>query len=294
MADTERRRGERADLDGLARIERHQRVVGELVLLDLVAEQAACQGRGVDRHAGELGQDVGQAADVVLVGVGDQERLDHVAAVLEVCDVGHDEVDAEHLLLGEHQAAVDDHDLVAVLEDGHVLADLADAAEWQDAQDLLVSLTVRSLIRTAPAVARWPRHEAVATTVAGLDATSHLRRAPSGSGLRGLVGTARSRARPGALRRLPGPYLLPAGSAMSAVPRGRTRRGARARCDQHLGQADHVDQHRFLEAAAGAARRRGGTWRRSLRPVRRSRDRPDRAVPCTAEMRAPGMNVWRE
>ena len=53
-----------------------ERVVVELVLLDLVAEEAAGERRGVDRHARELRQDVRQAADVVLVGVGDEERLD--------------------------------------------------------------------------------------------------------------------------------------------------------------------------------------------------------------------------
>ena len=62
----------------VARLERQERVVVELVLLDLVAEQAARQRRGVDGHARELGQDVRQAADVVLVGVGDEERLDLV------------------------------------------------------------------------------------------------------------------------------------------------------------------------------------------------------------------------
>ena len=60
------------DVDLVARLERDQRVVVELVLLDLVAEQAAGQGRGVDRHARELGQHVRQGADVVLVGVGDR------------------------------------------------------------------------------------------------------------------------------------------------------------------------------------------------------------------------------
>ena len=108
------------------------RVVVELVLLDLVAEQAAGERRGVDRHARELRQDVRQGADVVLVGVGDQERLDVGLALLEVGDVGDDEVDPEHLLVGEHQAAVDDDDVVAVLEHVHVLADLADAAERDD------------------------------------------------------------------------------------------------------------------------------------------------------------------
>ena len=76
VADPERDDRERPDRDLVARLEGEERVVVELVLLDLVAEQAAGQGRGVDRHARELGQDVRQAADVVLVGVGDEERLD--------------------------------------------------------------------------------------------------------------------------------------------------------------------------------------------------------------------------
>ena len=126
-----------AQLDRVAGLEREERVVAELVLLDLGAQQATRQRRGVDGHAGELGQDVGQAADVVLVGVGDDEGLDLLALVAQVVDVGHDEVDAVHLLLGEHQAAVDDDDLVGVLEDRHVLADLADAAQRDDPQDLL-------------------------------------------------------------------------------------------------------------------------------------------------------------
>ena len=78
MADPERHDVERADVDLVAGLEREDRVVVELVLLDLVAEQAAGQGAGVDRHARELGQDEGQRADVVLVGVGDEERPDLV------------------------------------------------------------------------------------------------------------------------------------------------------------------------------------------------------------------------
>ena len=62
----------------VARLEREQRVVVELVLLDLVAQQAAGERARVHGDARELGQHVGQAADVVLVGVGDQERADLV------------------------------------------------------------------------------------------------------------------------------------------------------------------------------------------------------------------------
>ena len=144
VADAEGGRVEVAQLHRLAGLQRQQRVVAELVLLDLVAQQPARQRGGVDGHAGELRQDVGQPAHVVLVGVGDEEGLDALALVPQVGDVGHHEVDAEHLLVGEHQAAVDDDDLVAELEDRHVLADLADAAERDDAQDLLRGLEVRA------------------------------------------------------------------------------------------------------------------------------------------------------
>ena len=102
------------------------------MLLDLDPEQPAGEGRGVDGHAREVRQDVRQPADVVLVGVGDQERPDVGLALAEVGDVGDDEVDAEHLLVGEHQAAVDDDDVVAVLDDVHVLADLPHPAERDD------------------------------------------------------------------------------------------------------------------------------------------------------------------
>ena len=78
VADPERDRGERPDLQLVARLHGDQRVVVELVLLDLVAQQAARQGAGVDRDARELRQHVRQAADVVLVGVGDQEGPDLV------------------------------------------------------------------------------------------------------------------------------------------------------------------------------------------------------------------------
>ena len=83
---------------------------------------------------GNSGSTYGQAADVVLVGVRDQERPDLGAVLLEVRDVGDDEVDAEHLLVREHEPAVDDDDVVAVLEHVAVLADLPYPAERDDAE----------------------------------------------------------------------------------------------------------------------------------------------------------------
>ena len=71
---------------------------------------------------------------MVLVGVGEHDRVDQVEAALEVAEVGQDQVDARLVGLGEQDAAVDDEQAAVVLEDGHVAADLAEAAEGDGAQ----------------------------------------------------------------------------------------------------------------------------------------------------------------
>ncbi len=83
---------------------------------------------------GQLAQHPGQRAEMVLVAVRDDDRLDVARALAQVGEVGQDEVDADHLGRREAQPDVDDDDPLVVLDDGHVLADLPQAAEGQDAQ----------------------------------------------------------------------------------------------------------------------------------------------------------------
>ena len=69
---------------------------------------------------------------MVLVPVGEHDRVDVVLAIAQVGEVREHEVDAELVRRGEHQAGVHDHYAAAVLDDHHVLADLAETAEGQD------------------------------------------------------------------------------------------------------------------------------------------------------------------
>ena len=69
---------------------------------------------------------------MVLVAVRQDDGVD--AAVAQVADVREDGVHAEVLVAREGEPGVDDDDLVAVLVDGHVLPDLAEAAERDDAE----------------------------------------------------------------------------------------------------------------------------------------------------------------
>ena len=92
-------------------------------------ERQRCRDHGVDV---DLAQEVGQAADMVLVAVREDDRAN--APPFEVADVREQEVDAEVLVARERETRVDDDHLSPGLVDRHVLADLAEAAERDDPQ----------------------------------------------------------------------------------------------------------------------------------------------------------------
>ena len=109
----------------------------EPVLGELASDQAEGQLRADQREVGALAEQVRDGADVVLVGVGEHHRLDLAEAAVQVGEVGQDQVHPRLVGLGEQHPAVHDEQPPGVLEHGHVPADLAEAAEPDDAQSAL-------------------------------------------------------------------------------------------------------------------------------------------------------------
>ena len=71
---------------------------------------------------------------MVFVAVGEHDAA-HVLAVLdEIGDVGDDDIDAEQFGFGEHEAGVDDDNVVAPANGHAVHAEFAEAAEGNDLQ----------------------------------------------------------------------------------------------------------------------------------------------------------------
>ena len=99
--------------------------------LQLVADEAAGQAGAVDGQV-ELLQQVGDAADVILVAVGDEQTLDLILVLHHEGHVGDDHIDAEHIVIREDEAAVHDDHITAALIDRHVLAHFAEAAQRID------------------------------------------------------------------------------------------------------------------------------------------------------------------
>ena len=111
---------------------RGQPVLGELGLHQRQGQLGADQG-----DVGPLPEQVRHRADVVLVGVRQDQRLDLVQAAVEVAEVRQDQVHAGLVGLGEQHPAVDDQQPVVVFEDGHVPTDLAEAAQRDNAQTVV-------------------------------------------------------------------------------------------------------------------------------------------------------------
>ena len=123
---------ERSGADFLAGRQLGQRCAAKLVLIQLRTDHAHREHPSInDPGEADLPQHVGERAHMVLVTVSEDDRLDVFGPVTQVFEVGKNEVDAEHFRSRKHQAGVDHHDLAAVLDDHHVLADFPQSAEGE-------------------------------------------------------------------------------------------------------------------------------------------------------------------
>ncbi len=103
----------------------------ETRLLDPTPRQLDGELGPVDRDV-EVLEEVGESPDMVLVAMGQDHALDVPRPGGEPCPVGKHQVDAEHVLLGEHQPTVDECDLAVDLHCGTVAADLPETTEKGD------------------------------------------------------------------------------------------------------------------------------------------------------------------
>ena len=112
----------------------------DAVFFELVLDKGEGEVAAVDLDLVQPVLDqIGQAADVVLVAVREHDALDLVGVFVDVRKVRRDQIDARRLVCREHSAAIDDEDVVAILDRGHVLAYLPHSAQKDDFELFVVS-----------------------------------------------------------------------------------------------------------------------------------------------------------
>ena len=111
----------------------HDRAPGGTSIVQLNRDQSMGQSRGVYRHI-YLRQYKGKGSDVILMSVGDQDRLDPIGPLHKIGNVGDNQIDPRHIVVRKLDPAVDNDDVVAALQGHHVLTDLPQSAQGNDSQ----------------------------------------------------------------------------------------------------------------------------------------------------------------
>ena len=136
MIHTDETDAEAADIDDVALHDGMEHRGVDAVLFETSLEDAEREARAVDRNA-DLLEHIRQRADMILMAVREHDGLDLVAVLEEIRDIRNHEIDAEHILLGEHQAGINEQDLILIADDRHILANLSQTAERNDLQFLI-------------------------------------------------------------------------------------------------------------------------------------------------------------
>ena len=101
-------------------LDRHHSQIGlDSELVDPAPGQLHAEPGPVDRDV-DHSQEVGEGPNMVLMTVGDDDALHVTGTLHQPRPIRKDEVDPEHVLLGEHQTAVDQRDLAVYLDGGAV------------------------------------------------------------------------------------------------------------------------------------------------------------------------------
>ena len=108
-------------------------LLGQPLLLELAGDQAGGEGRRVERNA-EIGGEIGDGADMVLMAVGQDDAEQIVAILLDEGQVGEDQLDPGIGRVGEGHAEIDHDPLAVAAVEIDVHADLARAAEREEEQ----------------------------------------------------------------------------------------------------------------------------------------------------------------
>ncbi len=122
---------EAAQADNLARLHRDGCILRDAVLTQLVFNQGKGQPGAIDRRL-QFVKDIGGGADMVLMAMGKYKSPHPLLIGNQVTDIGNDQVNPQHIFLGENGAAVHDNNVLTIFKHGDVLSDFINSPKRQD------------------------------------------------------------------------------------------------------------------------------------------------------------------
>ena len=105
----------------------------ELMLFQFQLNNTSGQTRGVD-GAVELLHSIGNASNMIFMAMR-QEHTAYLVLILDkICHICNNQINTVHFIIREAKAAVNDDDVLAVFQHGHIFSDLVQTAKRDNFQ----------------------------------------------------------------------------------------------------------------------------------------------------------------
>jgi hypothetical protein len=108
-------------------------VIKQAVLVEFVLNICERELGAPDRNV-QFGKHPGQRPDVIFVAMREKDAANFVPVLGEVGNIGDDNIDAQQFGFGEHEAGVDDNNVICPTNRHAVHSELAESAERYDLQ----------------------------------------------------------------------------------------------------------------------------------------------------------------
>ncbi len=145
------------------------------LFLELAGDQIGRERGGIERHL-EIGREIGNRADMVLMPVGQDDADQFLAALLDEFQFGQDQVDPRIIGVGEGQAEIDHQPFALGAVEIDVHANLARPAEGQEKQFFAGSHSVRAF--AARRARPWMVRSGSITSNASVSLSNRMARPP--------------------------------------------------------------------------------------------------------------------
>ena len=99
-----------------------------IVFFKLISDKSDGESGAVHRNF-YVSQKIRYGAYMVFMTVCQHQTFDLVAVCYEIAEIRNDHIDAEHFVIWEAHSAIDDHYLIVVFQEGHVLTDLIETSD---------------------------------------------------------------------------------------------------------------------------------------------------------------------
>ena len=84
---------------------------------------------------------------MVFMSMGNKNAVNALLFVREIAGIGDNKIDSKHFIIGEHQPRINNDDIVAVLNDHHILSDFPQASQ-RDKSNIFCCQSKKNLLTT--------------------------------------------------------------------------------------------------------------------------------------------------